>query len=53
MTARVPAGTPEQAVWDLRAREDARASELAAQAYPPDGYGGRRLPGRASQVSDG
>jgi len=30
-----------------------RASELATQAYPPEGYGGRRLPGRASQVSDG
>jgi len=33
MTTRVPDGTPEQAVADVRAREAARARELAAQGH--------------------
>jgi muconolactone delta-isomerase len=45
MTTRVPDGTPEQAVADIRAREAARARELAAQGHllrlwrPPLGPG--------------
>jgi muconolactone delta-isomerase len=34
MTTRVPDGTPEQAVADVRAREAARSRELAAQGHP-------------------
>ncbi|MDH6108646.1 muconolactone D-isomerase [Kitasatospora sp. MAP12-15] len=33
MTTRVPDGTSEQAVADIRAREAARARELAAQGH--------------------
>jgi muconolactone delta-isomerase len=33
MTTRVPDGTPEQAVTDIRAREAARSRELAAQGH--------------------
>lgn len=33
MTTRVPGGTPEQAVTDIRAREAARSRELAAQGH--------------------
>lgn len=33
MTTRVPDGTPEQAVADIRAREAARSRELAAQGH--------------------
>jgi muconolactone delta-isomerase len=33
MTTRVPAGTPEQAVADIRAREAAHSRELAAQGH--------------------
>ena len=33
MTTRVPDGTPEQAVSDVRAREAARSRELAAQRH--------------------
>jgi len=33
MTTRVPDGTPEQAVADIRGREAARSSELAAQGH--------------------
>ena len=33
MTTRVPDGTPEQAVADVRAREAARARELAAKGH--------------------
>src|SRR3984885_7089868 len=33
MTTRVPAGTPQQAVDDIRAREAAHSSELAAQGH--------------------
>jgi muconolactone D-isomerase len=33
MTTRVPAGTPEQAVADIRTREAARSRELAAQGH--------------------
>jgi muconolactone delta-isomerase len=33
MTTRVPAGTPEEAVQEIRAREAARSRELAAQGH--------------------
>jgi muconolactone delta-isomerase len=33
MTIHVPSGTPEQAVNEIRAREAARSSELAAQGH--------------------
>jgi len=33
MTTRVPDGTPEQAVADIRTREAARSRELAAQGH--------------------
>ena len=33
MTTRVPDGTPEQAVTDIRTREAARSRELAAQGH--------------------
>lgn len=33
MTTHVPDGTPEQEVNDIRAREDARSRELAAQGH--------------------
>jgi muconolactone D-isomerase len=33
MTTRVPYGTPDEAVEDVRAREAAHSRELAAQGY--------------------
>ena len=46
MTTRVPDGTPEQAITDIRTREAARSRELAAQGHllrlwrpPPGGPG--------------
>ena len=40
MTTRVPAGTPEQAVQAMRARESAHARELAAPGSRPQRTGG-------------
>ena len=46
MTTHVPAGTPEQAIQDVMAREAARASELAPQGYLLRGVAFAAAPGQ-------
>ena len=59
MTTRVPDGTPEQAVTDIRTREAARSRELAAQGHllrlwrPPLRPGEWRTLGHFAAADDG
>jgi muconolactone D-isomerase len=61
MTTHVPAGTPEQAVDDIRAREAAHSRELAGQGHllrlwrpplQPPTPGSPHTSGRPLQVQD-
>jgi muconolactone D-isomerase len=49
MTTHVPAGTPEQALPDVRAGEAARASELAPQGYLLRPWRSPLLPGKSGR----
>ena len=51
MTTYVLAGTPEQALPDVRAREAAHASELAPQAYLLRPWRSPPLPGKSGRRS--